>query len=294
MSVYSAKDFDSRNYNDNRPTYPDEFYEILMDYHQGPRSLAIDVGCGPGTATFHLASEIKSIDCIIGTDASSTMIDTARQLQNAQKVGNLSFEVSPCEKFEFLGPERTNSHSCDLITAAECAHWFNFEDFQDSAWKNMRRDGTIAVWGYSDALFVNYPDLDDMMNGITYNSDKLGPYWQQPGRNILRGMYSERKLDPTKFKDIQDVSLHVSDYRTGNIDTLNPRPLKVCKKQTIIQYANYIKSWSAYHSWKKDQENEDSDIVDDWVHKVLQVHPELAHEPQLIAWNTFYKFGRRL
>lgn len=294
MSVYSAKDFNSQKYNNFRPTYPNDFYELLIKYHEGPRELAIDVGCGPGTASFQLASVLKSFKKIIGTDISHTMVQTAKQLQSVQKIDRLSFEVSASERFDFLGPEEVDKQVCDMVTAAECAHWFDFGRFQESVAHNLRAGGTIAIWGYSDALFVDYPDLDDLMNGITYDMDKLGSYWQQPGREILRRMYRERTLDDSKFTDIKTVSLHATDYRSVEPTQIDPKPLKVCKRQTIIQYGKYIKTWSAYHSWKKDHRDEAVDIVDSWIEDVLQLHPEMAHEPHLVAWNTFYSFGRRL
>ncbi|KAM9933005.1 hypothetical protein OXX80_007359, partial [Metschnikowia pulcherrima] len=48
MSTYSEQAFDSSHYDSARPTYPDQFYKTLVDYHKqvegNVTSLAMDVG----------------------------------------------------------------------------------------------------------------------------------------------------------------------------------------------------------------------------------------------------------
>lgn len=113
----------------------------------------VDVGCGPGTATLQLA-EHSSFSNVIGTDFSASMIESAEacRRQDALKFEKVVFHQSPGESFEFLG-EKANKQKCDMITAVECIHYFDIDAFQNEVGANLRKDGTIAIWGYGDFFF---------------------------------------------------------------------------------------------------------------------------------------------
>lgn len=114
MSVFSEKDFDAKNYSSNRPSYPDDFYRVLDEYHEGPRNRLIDVGCGPGVATFQLADKLRPFTQIVGTDISNTMVEKARshKEKNPVKYEAVTFEVSSADDFSFLkGP----GIKCDMV-----------------------------------------------------------------------------------------------------------------------------------------------------------------------------------
>lgn len=297
MSAFSAKDFDALGYSNSRPSYPNSFYQLLSRYHEGSRKLAVDVGCGPGTATFQLASLLDSFEKVIGTDISKTMVEKAKTeiSEYPQLYSKLSFEVASSDQFSFLGPHDTNKQACDMITAVECVHWFDFGKFQDSVAFNLRSRGTIAIWGYADAIFVDYPDLDDILDDIAYGKDELGPYWEQPGRNILRGMLRDRKLDETKFNDIEEVYFDAATFRTKDVSTMLPRPLLISREMTLLEFGDYVKSWSAYHSWKEEHEDAEENLVDRLLSKLMELHPEFTDQFKIkVVWNSFYKFGRRI
>ena len=122
MSAFAANDFNAQRYANLRPTYPDEFYQLLNDYHQGRRTLAIDVGCGPGIATFQLADNLTNFQKIIGTDISPSMIETARANNSKRFTDNIEFVEAPGESFEFLG-SGANEGKVDMITGSESVHY---------------------------------------------------------------------------------------------------------------------------------------------------------------------------
>lgn len=292
MSAFSAQDFNAERYSSTRPSYPDSFYKVLSDYHRGPRELVVDVGCGPGIATFQLSEELTSFEKVIGTDLSSTMVESARsiQRQNQEKYARVSFEQSPGESFEFLDSD-ADKQKCDMIAAVECVHWFDFSKFQKAVADNLRPGGTLAIWGYGDFFLPDYPLLTNEIDNLSYADDKLGPYWQQPGRRIACEMLKDLQYDPKWFQDIEEVYFYEKDLEGKGPDDI---PLFMCQRWTLIQLKEYIKSWSGYHSWKKDHPDSEKDITDAFVDRALELYPQLSQESVLqVIWRTFWMFARR-
>ena len=107
-------------YAQNRWNYSKDLYQSIISYHTstgGKLNTVVDVGCGPGTATFSLA---EFFDNAIGLDPSDGMINTARSLLDSREPKpQIKFEVSTSEDID---PSLIPDSSVDLITAATCAH----------------------------------------------------------------------------------------------------------------------------------------------------------------------------
>ncbi|KOH00121.1 trans-aconitate 3-methyltransferase [Saccharomyces eubayanus] len=299
MSTFSASDFNSKRYSSSRPSYPSEFYKIVDEYHEGDRKLLVDVGCGPGTATLQMVEELKPFNRIIGSDLSATMIKTANAIRedNPNIYKNVSFEISPSDSFEFLGTDSADKQKIDMITAVECAHWFDFDKFQRSVHANLREDGTIAIWGYADPIFPDYPEFDDLMDDVPYGKETLGPYWEQPGRSRLRNMLKDFTLDPKLFRHIQVSYFYATDMRDlEKFRQHKEKPLLIRKQITLLEFAEYVRTWSAYHQWKQDPKNEGKQDIADWfIEESLRRRPELTANTKIeVVWNTFYKLGKRI
>ncbi|QLL34921.1 hypothetical protein HG536_0H02960 [Torulaspora globosa] len=293
MSTFSESDFDAERYDRSRPSYPDRFYAALDKYHQGPRRCVVDVGCGPGTATFQMAALLSGFEQVVGTDISPTMIEKARSASGSDE--RVSFEVSSGNEFSFLGAAKANRQTLDMVTAVECVHWFDFASFQSSVAANLRRGGTFAIWGYADAAFIDYPELDAVLNDVSYGRDQLGPFWQQPGRNVLRGMLENWVFDSRYFADEQSAEVRVADLRAPQHLHAQQRPLILSKEMTVSDYANYVRTFSAYHTWKTKHGDSEEDIAERLVETICTVQPELTPDSKVqVAWNTFYKFARRV
>lgn len=296
MSQFAAADFDAQAYFSNRPTYPDSFYDVLDHYHKGPRRLLVDVGCGPGVATFQLASRLNSFDEIVGTDVSSTMVERARiwKSRKSNEFANVSFEISSADDFTFLKADKANKHACDMITAVECAHWFDFNKFQKVAAENLRKGGTLAIWGYGDAFFPEFPKIDELIMDLTYGENELGPYWDQPGRNYLKNLYQDLRLDETLFRDIEDEIFTETDVRSKEHVHTEPVPLFMSKFVTLDEYLGFVRTWSSYHTWKKNHPQTE-DIGDQFVKRVLDMYPELSRTSRIqVCHKTFYKLARAM
>lgn len=113
---------DAATYAKARLRYSDELYQTIIAHHTssgGKLDTVVDIGCGPGIATFQLA---EYFDKVIGIDPSEGMINTARsQLEASEEKGrdNVRFEISTAEDID---PSLIPDGSVDVITAATCAH----------------------------------------------------------------------------------------------------------------------------------------------------------------------------
>lgn len=300
MSQFSETDFKTDNYSNARPNYPLTFYKYLSQYHRGENKLLVDVGCGPGTATFQLVANMPNFDKIIGTDISEPMIKKAQEKLNTVNKSDkpvLEFHVSSSDDFNFL----PNDQKCDMVTAAECAHWFDFNKFQTVVANNLNPHGTFAIWGYIDSVLYDYPDTDELMLDLQYGDDKLGPYWEQPGRHILRGLLQDKHLDNSLFERIEEkhiLSREIApenNCSNGNSDTAE-FPLRISKQMTLHAYIAYLRTCSAYHAWKKDVKNCNSpDLCDELVSQLQSLHPDLKDMDRIVhvAWSSFYLLGTR-
>lgn len=109
-----------QKYAQQRMKYSQALYDDIISHHTstgGKLENAIDLGCGPGTATFAIA---QTFGHTIGLDPSEGMISTAQSLLSAETVNsNVRFEVSTAEDVD---PALVPDGTVDLITAATCAH----------------------------------------------------------------------------------------------------------------------------------------------------------------------------
>lgn len=116
-------DEDAAKYAKARLQYSDELYQAIMSHHTssgGKLDTVVDIGCGPGIASFQLAKYFKTV---IGLDPSEGMINTARSHLAASEAptngANIKFEISTAEHID---PGLIPDGSVDVITAATCAH----------------------------------------------------------------------------------------------------------------------------------------------------------------------------
>lgn len=293
MSTYSESNFNTKHYNLARPSYPDEFYNTLMDYHNSTNSayeLALDIGCGSGFVAFKL---LDFFDKVIGTDVSSTMISQCRK--TAKPNQNIQFLEGAAE----LSPPEIQENSVDLITGAECCHWVDHDKFFKESFRILKPSGTLAYWFYKDPIFVDYDKANEIYTNYTYNSSLetnkddtferyMGPYYQQPGHDYLRTLLKEIDV-PTKY--FKDVVRHEYDPVYEGADSTKTT-LYISKKITLPVFLNYVKSWSAYHSWMK----EHGDKYDVAVAFVEELKEAMGWDDTFefeVVWATVYTFAKK-
>lgn len=126
-------------YSKYRRDYIDKVYDLIYKYCPNKKSHVLDVGCGTGFATNHLA---RYYEHVTGTDKSKEMLDVAKNVG----LYNTSFIVSSTEQLPF------KNSSFDLVTAAAAYHWFDYDKAGKEIYRVLRPLGKLCVfWKYSSA-----------------------------------------------------------------------------------------------------------------------------------------------
>lgn len=307
MSTFAKASFKSVEYNSFRPQYPASFYRQLLNYTGKSRlSDVIDLGCGTGVASFPL---LNFSDRVTGLDLSSRMIESANDLKHGrlQEMGiadesRIRFEVGAVEEFE------APPSSFDLITAAECIHWFkDYDKFFAAAARQLRPGATLAYWYYVDPLIVDFrgPSSTKLSKGsilkkamteyermVYTDGSLLGPHWEQPGRSILQGNLDEvdSHIPHDLFTDIK-----IRKYLPGENSAHTDEDLQLIKKDiSLSDYTDYLSTFSSFHNY-----NEATGKGKEFINTFLEtLEKELGwHRDETtltLEWYTGYTFMRKI
>lgn len=277
MSAFADASFSSDNYSSARPVYPQKLFDNILEYHgrhSKSRATAIDIACGPGEATALLTSHF---DKVIGTDSSVVMIETARKVYPG-----IDFQTSTAETF--VADLGIPDHSVDLITIAEAIHWFDLPAFYKEAHRALKPNATLAFWGYCDAAIEGFPKATELVLEYCYGSEYLGPYWQQPGRRTLR----DRVPTPPTAEFFENVERYENVICPENRPAVggNSDKFLLTKETTVGAMQDYVRSWSAYHTWKK-AHLERVDIVVECFEKLKKQYGWTDQTTITLTWDTF-------
>ncbi|MEK6644276.1 MAG: class I SAM-dependent methyltransferase [Planctomycetota bacterium] len=196
----------------------------LFDYLAGflPRhALAWDVGTGNGQAAVSLATHF---DHVIATDAS------AEQIKHAAPHERIAYRVAVAESADL------ESSSVDLITVAQALHWFNFDAFYANVRRVLAPDGLLAVWCYT------LPSVNEAVDAVMMRlyRDITGPYWPADRKHV------EDRYERIPFP----------------FDEIKPKPSFACRLDwTLVEYVNYLTSWSGSQGYKKAHGTDPLDLV---------------------------------
>lgn len=257
----------------------------------------MDLGCGPGTATQEIS---EHFDQAIGTDPSEGMIKQAQakqqQASSETPPSNLSFRVASAESLPFL-----SDGSVDCIIAAEAAHWFDYQLLWPELSRVLRKNGTVAFWGYKDHVFVDHPAASRTLIEYAYDPqpDRMGSYWQQPGRDYLRDQLRVVQPPISQFGDVQRLEYEpdTKGKRSGQGTCFMEKRVGVgaCKE--------YVRTWSAWHSWQEAHPDRlprsqggKGDVVDEMFDEMAKEEAQFADEENLvdIEWGSALVMARRI
>ncbi|MBD7976174.1 class I SAM-dependent methyltransferase [Serpens gallinarum] len=140
-----------------RPEYPPELAAYLASVAPD-RRLAVDVGCGNGQLTKHLAAHFSTV---VGLDPSGD------QITHAVPQENVSYDSAPAEALPLPG------RCASLITAAQAAHWFDLPKFYSEARRVAVPNAILALISYG-VLCLGGP-LGARFE--QFYCHEIGPYW---------------------------------------------------------------------------------------------------------------------
>jgi hypothetical protein len=140
-----------------RPTYPPALFAYLAQI--APGHVAVwDCATGNGQA---------------GRWATDLSVE---QVRAAPPHPQVAYFVSSAES------PAIQAKSCNLITVAQAAHWFDLDTFYAAARRCLRPGGVLAVWGY--AAFSVMPAIDAV---VAHTLKALDPYWAWGSRLLMDG-----------------------------------------------------------------------------------------------------------
>jgi SAM-dependent methyltransferase len=167
----SFKDHFSRQaaaYSRYRPAYPPELIAHVASLAPS-RGLAIDCATGSGQAAVALA---RHFERVIAVDGSVSQLIRALPALGVQYVAGLAERL----------PLRAGC--AELVTAAQAAHWFDFERFYAECRRVLRPGGLVAAWTYEK--FHVDPALDAVVDH--FYVDVVGRFWP-PERRYVEARY---------------------------------------------------------------------------------------------------------
>ncbi|MGB0671134.1 MAG: class I SAM-dependent methyltransferase [Rhodospirillales bacterium] len=194
----------------HRPSYPPELAAALAARVSG-RRLAVDLGCGTGQFSRLL---VPHFDRVLALDPS------ADQISNAETASGLDFAVG---RAEAIG---VPAASVDLLTAAQAAHWFDWEHFPAEVRRVLAPGGRLALVTYG------VMELDGAVGERVARF-----YWDE----IHRHWPAERRHVETGYADLPfpfaEEPLPAFDIR---------------RDWTFDQLIGYVETWSAAKRARKD------------------------------------------
>lgn len=168
----------------------------------------------------------------------------------------------------------------------------------------LRKNGTLAFWGYKDHVFVDYPEASKVFWHYAYDSSEqlLGPYWQQPGRSIVENKMRDIHPPTSEWEEIQRI-----EYEP---DTKGPKSgegtIFMSRNITLGVCMEYIRTWSSFHAWqekhpglKKRLEGGKGDVVDDLFDAMVAVEPDWQQSEKwqekevIIEWGSGLVLARK-
>lgn len=292
---FSDSNFDTDEYWKNRPTYPAEWFQLLLDYHKGGNDHAMDVGSGPGEVAVRLFGKFKKITAVDDSEVmrQRCIVNMHQKLNQMLADGEcpeigldeIGFDaiLSPSEDITDL-----KDGSVDMITAGECVHWFDWEKWPLEVSRLLRSQGTVCYFEYTDPVLVDYPEIQQEIDYMIYEDETfLEPYWIQPAtsrfRMFLQGLSDHFKNDP----DFTDVKVVRYD---SIVDKDTSDKLVITRNWTPKQYIDSINTWSASHTW-----NQTHDVTaGDMVYNRMKELTGWKEEPTLrLVWPSIYVMARR-
>lgn len=133
------------------------------------------------------------------------------------------------------------SGSAQLITASQCAHWFDLNEFYAESERVLSPGGVLALYGYLIPVPVSKDQakMDKLIHDELYMGC-LEKYWTEQ-RKVIDNLYRDLRLpfdDQVRDESFEDIRV-----------------------QSVADYMNYVCTWSAYQAHLKENPEEARDLI---------------------------------
>ncbi len=228
-----------------RPDYPEPLFDWLAE-HAPRRGRAWDCATGSGQAAVALAARF---DEVIATDAS------ARQIDSAVPAPGVHYRVAGADA------SGIDANTCDLITVAQAAHWFDLPAFYAEARRVAAPGALVVLWTYA---FVDVPGPAGEAI-VRFGKGRVGSCWP-PERALVEAGYATL---PFPFAEIEAPAFAMQ------------------VRWTLDDLLGYVSTWSAT---KRYIEATGVDPIPELAAE-LAPHWPGAHRPLDIRWPLHVRAG---
>lgn len=232
----------------------------------------MDLGCGHGLIARELSPHFAKT---IATDPSAGMVAQAKGMTDDSKI---VIQHANAEDLSFL-PDK----SVDLVVSGQAAHWFDYSKAWPEIARVVKPGGSMAFWGYKDNVLIGHPKANRIFDKFSYGEDDvapgiegMGPYWEQPGRQILRRLLADVVPPSAQWEDVRRITYDVQAEAT-EADT---KDAWMIKETTLGAFESYVRTASSYLGWceahperKSRAEGGEGDIVDMLMDEVVASEP---------------------
>lgn len=224
------------------------------------------------------------------------MVKQAQADSPAAQFSNTEFREGSAE----AGSDFLENGSVDMVVAGQASHWFDQKKLWPEMSRLVRKEGTLAFWGYKDHVFVDFPKATKIMQDYAYNTDPemLGSYWPQPGRSYVQDKL--RVIQPPKeeWEELTRI-----EYEP---DTKGPHSgegtLFMETENSVGAMKEYVRTWSSYHGWKEKHPDQiarskggKGDIMDEMFDRIAKEDAWFRDDENLvkIEWGSAVVMARR-
>ncbi|GAP82733.2 putative methyltransferase domain-containing protein [Rosellinia necatrix] len=293
--------FSAQAYAAFRPSYPASLFRTVLGFHKlpltGSETTLLDIGCGHGLIARALSPHFQRV---LAVDPSAGMVEQARRMTGD---GKITFHQGRAEELSALA----RPASVDMAVAGQAAHWFDYGAVWWELARAVKPGGTVAFWGYKDNVLVGAEQATAVMEAFVYGFGEvapgvegMGPYWEQPGRNILRGLLRSVEVPAGDWTDVARL-----EHEPGRPDGEDLSWLR--KEMKLGEVEAYLRTFSCYTGWKDAHpeaksraEGGEGDVIDVMMAQMVDSVPEWKamgkewKEADVVSdWGTYIIMARR-
>lgn len=248
-----------------RPSPPKDLMKRIVSYLNerlsSPYDTAVDVGCGAGKSTEALSPYFKNV---IGFNSSDV------QKNYAYRTGglyNVIYSQGTAENIACL------DKSVQLVTASQCAHWFNLRKFFTETGRVLSPGGVLAVYGYSlptSDQFVT--EVDDVIHELMIKT--LGEYMPNQSKTLY--------IDKYKTKEYESFLFNKEPIERDESSSIK-------FSATLSDLVAYIRSTATFQNYESmNGEKAAHELLRKFQSSLLQIHG--SDSPETAKMNIMFNF----